>query len=58
MGKTMCLTGFHYNLLVVTHALCVNLTSCANVHELFKGYCSDKWEGTRSLRLYIYKYML
>ena len=37
--------GYFYSGFVVTHALCVNRTTCAQVHELPQRHCSDNWEG-------------
>ena len=50
----MCPLGYHHNGFVVTHALCVNHTSCAQVHELLRGHRSDNWEGTSFIRLFIH----
>ena len=44
--KTMYPPSYHQNPFVVTCALCVNCTSCAQVYELPQSHCGDKWEGT------------
>ena len=53
--KTMCPPGYHHNGFVATHALghmmygyimCINRTSCAQVHELPQSHCGDNREGT------------
>ena len=48
--KTMCRSGYHYNGSVVTHALCVNRTSCVQVYELWQSHCGDNWECKLFLR--------
>ena len=52
----MCPPSYHQNGLLVIHALCVNHTSYAQVHELLKGHCGDNWESTLFV-LYIYIYV-